>query len=255
MYPIGYINNRLSFTIVGVIDGKPSYLDFSQIGGYYYWNSSGEVKSTNTIPSFTFIQTENGFFEFTDVIHGGGIGISSSENTLVNTSAGRDFTLDTNKTPVDDVILSMNPYTLLDNNTVVSIYTDSAKSSSVGAQNILMLPTNYRYNCDGETFTNVAGISNVILTWIDQYNSSSFIPSWISEDECEAGVSYEYCVNPDTCGTNGCYGPCSSGKCKFDGTSYSCDDNDTIRWGIAIAVIVIIVIVLFAIIAIARHHK
>lgn len=256
LYPLGEIEAPNVFSFVGIIDGDPAYLDYDSRGNYY-WNASGSISNVSSAPTFSIRDNGDDSVSFIDTVNGGWIGVSTTNNTLANTTSGKFITLNSPTTYTPGIILSMTPYTLSSNDVVLSIYSNATLATTIAAQNLLALPTEYMYDCSGDVSTKINGQINTINTWIAETLAGSYTPSWIELQQCKDGYSYSYCLNPNTCGNNGCYGPCSDGTCEFNGINYSCNDPiDWKRWLVVFMIVIIVISLIIAVIvSISHKHK
>lgn len=289
---IGPIDTGESFMIVSIRNNIPfvltGFTPSGQVGVSYYWESNLETINTSTqVGVFTADGTLNSLI-IKDSINGGGIAFTVDGRTIGNAAIPGNIrmsqSLYANLFP-PDIFLSGVAYTMYNTNNGATAYihtTPSLTGPTIPANNIIILPVLWYFNCNSSGSYNVINQPlNSIVNWfclasptIAGCSGLNLVPGgWTNLSDCTVGNKYTYCPNGNICGQGNCKGPCSViyDDCNLSSSgnppSYVCVFNsskyfaDTKWWqspyfiGAVIAVVVVIILLLLITIAVARHGR
>lgn len=273
---LGPVQTGSSFMIVSIQNSQPFLLNSFPFnnGILYYWESNfTSIVSQGAFPVFSAEGTLDSL-TITDTINTGGIAFRSDGITLGNAGVPAQIKMSqplyANWFP-PDIFLSRVVYTFANsaNQTANILTTTSATGPTISANNIIILPVIWYFNCtnSGSYFNINQPIDSVInwfclvnsnLTGCSQFNITT--SGWTNLSDCTVGNNYNYCPQGEICGTDNCNGPCSViyDDCNFVSNNYVCEFDpskffsDTQWWespyfiggvfGIVILIIILIVI-------------
>lgn len=283
---IGPVDTGASFMIVSIQNGQPFALNSATSGGslIYYWEPSLQVLAQNTaFPVFSFSGTVNAV-SVNDTVNGGGIGFRADNLTIGN--AGQPTPINFKQTMFanlfpPDILLSRVIYSLINNSTGATAHiltTNSGTGPNIPADNIVVLPVFWYFNCSSSGTYDVTNTpAGSLINWFCTVNSGatgcsqvSFTRSgWTNVADCMTGNNYQYCLANTICGNNNCKGPCSViyNDCVFSSGNYQCVfDADKFftesNWwtspyfiGVLVAIVLLVIILIIIIYVVNRKPQ
>lgn len=279
---IGPVDTGASFMIVSIQNNQPFILNGSTVGSgtIYYWESNlTTILASEKIGVFIAQGTLDAL-TINDSINNGGIAFRSDGVTITNdiqpATLKMSQSMFANLFP-PDIFLSAVVYSMFNSNgaTARILTTTSATGPTIPANNIIILPVLWYFNCTSSgSYNFINQPLNSIINWFCLVNpnnptcsNTDIAPGgWTNLDDCTTGDKFTYCPRGDICGNNRCKGPCTVvyDDCDLsgNGSDYVCVFNsskffsDTQWWtspyfiGAVIAIIIIIVIIIFVLIRI-----
>jgi hypothetical protein len=234
---IGPITVGASFMFVSIQNNIPYILNGVSYdnGISYYWESDyGIISKSPTIPVFSASGSLSSL-KLKDSTNGGGlsfrqdgvtIGNSNTPSTIImsqNTYANWDY---------PDIFLANITYSMTNpSNTPAQILiTNSGTGPTIVADNIIIIPGAYYYNCTSTTCKQNTNIKTSISNWFCSVNTTycnnkPFVTGWTELDDGSIGFEYPYCPINSYCGSiDTCKGPCSASidTCVFSNDNYIC---------------------------------
>ena len=290
---LGPVDTGSSFMLVSIQNNQPYILNGAPYdnGIIYYWESNlTTILLGSRLGIFIAASSGNtGFpgnnFNITmvDSVNGGNVEFRSDGVTIGNGSQASHLIFQQNIYSnwwPPDVFLSTVPYTILNTSgeTAGILTTPSGTGTTILADNIIILPVLWYFNCTNngsydiinyplDTVTNWFCLVNPGITGCSQ---TDIIQSgWTNLPDCTVGNNYLYCPAGELCGNGGCKGPCSViyDDCNYKSGTYLCQFNadkyftETNWWtspifiGIIIAIVLVIFVLIIVTIAVMRHGK
>lgn len=279
----GPITTGASFMMVSIQNNnQPYFLNATGSTGsiIYYW----EKISTPDIPPSIGIFISYGTVDNITITNSntkGYVGFDNN-NALINITTNIPFKIIQNQYATwndPNIFLSGAIYTIAKaDGTPANIYTDSNITNTIPANNIIILPFNWYFNCTNSgAYNSISDSSSSLTQWACSVNSTlplcentTVIPqAWTNINDCIIGNSYIYCGVGQSCGTNDCNGPCNQKctDCKFANNTYNCNINDicltkNTKWwtspyfiGGIIGLGVLLIVIIIAIVAVSHHGK
>lgn len=287
---IGPVETGASFMIASIQNNQPYILNGAPYnnGTIYYWESNlstiliGSELGIFTAESSSQTQdTVN--ITMKDTVNGGSVGFRSDGVTIGNGSQPSTLKFQQGIYAnwwSPDIFLSAVPYTIFNTagQTAGILTTPSGTGTTIPANNIIILPVLWYFNCTNNGSYNVINAPlDTVTNWfclvnpnISQCARVSIAGSgWTNLNDCTIGNKYLYCPVGDICGYNSCNGPCSVNydDCNYKSGTYICQFNaknyftETKWWtspifiGSVIGIILIIIILIIIAIAVARHGQ
>lgn len=290
---LGPVDTGSSFMIVSIQNNQPYILNGAPYnnGTIYYWESnlstildgselgifSAETFGNTGLPGNSFNIT------MSDTVNGGSVEFRSDGVTIGNGSGASHLIFEQNFYSnwwPPDVFLSTVSYTIFNTSgeTAGILTTPSGASTTIPANNIIILPVLWYFNCTSNGSYGVINTPlNSVSNWFCLVNPSISVCSqidiapsgWTNLSDCTIGNNYIYCPTGELCGNGSCKGPCSVvyHDCNYKSGTYVCEFNagnffsETKWWtspifiGAIIALIVIIIILIIVTIAVMRHGQ
>ena len=290
---LGPVDTGSSYMLVSIQDGQPYILNGAEYnnGTIYYWESDlttilegsklgifiAETPGDSGLPGASFNIT------MTDTVNGGGVEFRSDGVTIGNgagmTTLVFQQNIYSNWWP-PDVFLSAVPYTIYNTSgeTAGILTTPSGTGSTIPANNVIILPILWYFNCTNNGSYDVINVPlDTVTNWfclvdpnISECANVDVAPGgWTNLSDCGIGNNYLYCPAGQLCGEGSCKGPCSViyDDCNYKSGAYVCELNpgkyltDTNWWtspifiGTIVAIVVIIIVLIVVTIAVKRHGE
>jgi len=291
---LGPIDIGSSFMVVSIQNNLPNILNGASYnnGIIYYWESNLSIILTGTKlpiftassnPSKTELPGDTVNVILKDTTNNNNVEFRSDGTTLGNGSQPSTLYFQQNTysnwwTP--DIFLSSVEYTISNSSgqTAGILTTPSGTGTTIPADNIIILPIIWYFNCSNNgTYNFINTPLNTLTNWVCLVDPTQSICSdkkiinsgWTNISDCMTGNNYNYCLENNLCGTNFCKGPCSViyDDCNYKSSNYTCQFNpakyltDTKWWstplfiGSVIAIIIIIIVIIIVTIAVMRHGE
>lgn len=295
-FVIGSIQTQQGFLWTAFSDGKKLILDSiknKQGEINYFWNPNylNDTKVLSSIPIFSVrsgkTDGQNNALKiisvyFDDLLNSGGIGFLSSSSIIINQKNSAEIS----PVSVPSLTTWFLPTILLSNasyefqttsNIKISIYKDSTLKDVVQYP-VILLPITWYGNCNGDKYDVVNTKEGTVLNWTCNVSDPPSICDQILIlpngftilDDCQIGVIYQYCNQPNLCGSGNCNGPCSqfyydcktSSKtlpyqCFFDSEKFFLDTKwyESYYFIIGVAAVALIILILIFILIIIYFRQ
>lgn len=260
---IGPVTTGASFMFGSLQNGIPYLLNGASYnnGIIYYWESNYQTISNSTkIPLFSASGSLSSLI-LKDGTNDGGLSFRQDGVTIGNANPPTNVTMTQTvyaNWTYPDLFLASATYSIFNPSGVLAqvLTNNSGTGPTLPADNIIIIPGTYYYNCTSTSYKQNTQIQKSIKNWFCSINTIycndwTLVTGWTELNDCTIGFEYPYCPLNTYCGSiDTCKGPCSpsTNRCTFNDNNYICRQSLSTNWLSSMYFLIAIVFIGFLIV-------